>query len=177
MEEQMQAVAQHTLDWSLLWSQADVFVKVLACVLLVMSITTWTLVVESLRRRRVARPISGAPTSTESKPGVSSVPFAGSSSVLGGIASIAPFVGLLGTVWGIMHTLIALGSNTQLSFQMIAAPLGEALVMTAAGLFVAIPAAAANRWLLHRHEAHRHSVLQALQSSIAIPTSAKGDVQ
>lgn len=54
--------------------------------------------------------------------------------------AIAPFVGLLGTVWGIFNALTGLGEVGQIAIQDIAGPVGEALVMTAAGLAVAIPA-------------------------------------
>jgi biopolymer transport protein ExbB len=57
------------------------------------------------------------------------------------IASAAPFVGLLGTVWGIIHALLALGAGGAASLDRVAGPVGEALVMTAIGLAVAIPAA------------------------------------
>lgn len=52
----------------------------------------------------------------------------------------APFVGLLGTVWGIYHALIRIGATGQASIDAVAGPVGEALIMTAIGLFVAIPA-------------------------------------
>lgn len=52
----------------------------------------------------------------------------------------APFVGLFGTVWGIYHALIAIGMSGQAALEKIAGPVGEALVMTAAGLAVALPA-------------------------------------
>ena len=60
--------------------------------------------------------------------------------LLATIGSTAPFVGLLGTVWGIYHALTAIASTGHISIENIAGPVGEALVMTAAGLAVAIPA-------------------------------------
>ena len=60
--------------------------------------------------------------------------------VLGSIGSTAPFVGLFGTVWGIYHALMAIGMSGQASLDRVAGPVGESLVMTAIGLFVAIPA-------------------------------------
>ncbi|MBK8284130.1 MAG: MotA/TolQ/ExbB proton channel family protein [Ahniella sp.] len=54
--------------------------------------------------------------------------------------SAAPFVGLLGTVWGIYHALLSIGAAGDASLQAVAGPVGEALIMTALGLFVAIPA-------------------------------------
>ena len=60
--------------------------------------------------------------------------------VLATVGSTAPFVGLLGTVWGIYHALIRIGATGQASIDAVAGPVGEALIMTAIGLFVAIPA-------------------------------------
>jgi biopolymer transport protein ExbB len=60
--------------------------------------------------------------------------------VLATIGATAPFVGLLGTVWGIYLALLGIADATQVSLPQIAAPVGQALIMTAAGLAVAIPA-------------------------------------
>ena len=60
--------------------------------------------------------------------------------LLATVGSIAPFVGLLGTVWGIYHALIGIAGAGQISIDKISGPVGEALIMTAAGLAVAIPA-------------------------------------
>lgn len=60
--------------------------------------------------------------------------------LLATVGSTAPFVGLLGTVWGIYHALSGLTGATQVTIDRLAGPVGEALVMTAAGLVVAIPA-------------------------------------
>ncbi|GAB1595027.1 MotA/TolQ/ExbB proton channel family protein [Lysobacter claricitrinus] len=60
--------------------------------------------------------------------------------VLATVGSTAPFVGLLGTVWGIYGALIRIGASGQASIDAVAGPVGEALIMTALGLFVAIPA-------------------------------------
>jgi len=60
--------------------------------------------------------------------------------LLASVGAIAPFVGLLGTVWGIYHALTTIASAGQLSIAQVAGPVGEALIMTAAGLAVAIPA-------------------------------------
>lgn len=57
------------------------------------------------------------------------------------VASIAPFVGLLGTVWGIYHALVAIGAAGDAGLDKVAGPVGEALIMTGLGLAVAIPAA------------------------------------
>lgn len=60
--------------------------------------------------------------------------------LLGTVGSTAPFLGLLGTVWGIYHALIKIGATGQASIDVVAGPVGEALIMTAIGLAVAIPA-------------------------------------
>ncbi|GAB6848261.1 MotA/TolQ/ExbB proton channel family protein [Paraburkholderia kururiensis] len=60
--------------------------------------------------------------------------------VLASVGSTAPFVGLFGTVWGIYHALLTIGATGQTSIDQVAGPVGEALIMTAFGLFVAIPA-------------------------------------
>ena len=60
--------------------------------------------------------------------------------LLATVGSTAPFVGLLGTVWGIYHALIGISNAGQVTIDRISGPVGEALIMTAAGLAVAIPA-------------------------------------
>jgi biopolymer transport protein ExbB len=60
--------------------------------------------------------------------------------LLATVGSTAPFVGLLGTVWGIYHALIGIANEGQVSIDKISGPVGESLIMTAAGLAVAIPA-------------------------------------
>jgi biopolymer transport protein ExbB len=59
--------------------------------------------------------------------------------LLASIGATAPFVGLLGTVWGIYHALAAVSSGGQIQIDKVAGPVGEALIMTAFGLTVAIP--------------------------------------
>lgn len=60
--------------------------------------------------------------------------------ILASVGSTAPFIGLFGTVWGIYHALVAIGLSGQSSIDKVAGPIGEALIMTAFGLAVAIPA-------------------------------------
>ena len=60
--------------------------------------------------------------------------------VLASVGSTAPFIGLFGTVWGIYHALVAIGTSGQSTIDKVAGPIGEALIMTALGLAVAIPA-------------------------------------
>jgi biopolymer transport protein ExbB len=69
------------------------------------------------------------------------------------VGSIAPFVGLFGTVWGIYHALTAIGISGQASIDKVAGPVGEALIMTAIGLAVAVPAVLSYNWLVRRNKA------------------------
>ncbi|MBF0427526.1 MAG: MotA/TolQ/ExbB proton channel family protein [Magnetococcales bacterium] len=69
---------------------------------------------------------------------------------LASIGVSTPFIGLLGTVWGIMHALAGLGQNAALSLDLVAGPVAEALVATAVGLFAAIPAAVGYNMLIRR---------------------------
>ena len=73
-------------------------------------------------------------------------------SVLATVGSISPFVGLFGTVWGIYHALTAIGRSGQASIDKVAGPVGEALIMTAIGLAVAVPAVLAYNWLIGRNK-------------------------
>jgi len=69
------------------------------------------------------------------------------------VGSTAPFVGLFGTVWGIYHALTAIGIAGQASIDKVAGPVGEALIMTALGLAVAVPAVLGYNWLIRRNKA------------------------
>ena len=69
------------------------------------------------------------------------------------VGSTAPFVGLFGTVWGIYHALTAIGVAGQASIDKVAGPVGEALIMTAIGLAVAVPAVLGYNWLVRRNKA------------------------
>ena len=76
----------------------------------------------------------------------------GGLSFLATTGSTAPFIGLFGTVWGIYHALIAIGLAGQASIDKVAGPVGEALIMTAIGLFVAVPAVLGYNVLLRRNK-------------------------
>ncbi len=76
----------------------------------------------------------------------------GGLSFLATVGSTAPFVGLFGTVMGILNALIAIGLAGQASIDKVAGPVGEALIMTAIGLFVAVPAVLGYNWLLRRNK-------------------------
>jgi biopolymer transport protein ExbB len=71
---------------------------------------------------------------------------------LGTVGSVAPFVGLAGTVMGILNALIGIGVAGQASIDKVAGPVGEALIMTAIGLFVAVPAVMCYNWLVRRNK-------------------------
>ena len=73
--------------------------------------------------------------------------------ILASVGSTAPFIGLFGTVWGIYHALTAIGVAGQASIDKVAGPVGEALIMTAIGLAVAVPAVLGYNWLVRRNKA------------------------
>src|SRR6202046_5723994 len=74
------------------------------------------------------------------------------------VGSVAPFGGLFGTVRGILNALIAIGIAGQASIDRVAGPVGEALIMTAIGLFVAVPAVLGYNWLLSRNRTLQESL-------------------
>jgi biopolymer transport protein ExbB len=78
--------------------------------------------------------------------------------VLASVGATAPFVGLLGTVWGIYHALIKISLAGQASIDKVAGPVGEALIMTAIGLAVAVPAVLGYNVLLRRNKMIQESV-------------------
>jgi len=95
--------------------------------------------------------------------------------VLASIGSTAPFVGLFGTVWGIYHALVGVAGGGAASLEQVAGPMGEALVMTACGLAVAIPAVLAynaitrgNRLELAALDAFAHDLLAWLSTGTRI---------
>ena len=100
------------------------------------------------------------------------------------VGSISPFVGLFGTVWGILNALTAIGVAGQASIDKVAGPVGEALIMTAIGLAVAVPAVMGYNWLVRRNKAvmddvrsfggDLHAVLLAAGNSGAGAIAAKG---
>jgi biopolymer transport protein ExbB len=180
-----------------LWSQGDTLIKIVAVLLLLMSIVSWYVIAtrtwRAVRLRRAARSAAGfwhahsfaegmalldqqgvhnpfrflalegqaavdhhstnkedlhgqlslAEWLTESLRGAideSAERMQGGLAVLASVGSTAPFVGLFGTVWGIYHALVGIGASGQASIDKVAGPVGEALIMTAFGLAVAIPA-------------------------------------
>ena len=107
----------------------------------------------------------------------------GGLAVLATVGSTAPFVGLFGTVWGIYNALTAIGIAGQASIDKVAGPVGEALIMTAVGLFVAVPAVLGYNWLVRRNKvamekvrtftADLHSVLLSGRRVVDAPAISK----
>lgn len=99
------------------------------------------------------------------------------------VGSTAPFIGLFGTVWGIYNALTAIGIAGQASIDKVAGPVGEALIMTAFGLFVAVPAVLGYNFLVRRNKssmeevrafsADLHLVLMSGAMSTAAGSSSK----
>ena len=179
------------MNFSVYWQHADAVSKTLYFILLAMSIATWTIFILRLlgtrqlkqqaysqlvqalaqlksklqpltfeQRKAVAEQALLRQISAEKSQAEIGV------SVLGTIASLAPFVGLFGTVWGIFHALVAVGTSGQAGLAQVATPVGEALIMTGLGLSVAIPAVLAynicvrfNRGLAHDLQDQAHGLL------------------
>jgi biopolymer transport protein ExbB len=101
-------------------------------------------------------------------------------SFLATVGSTAPFVGLFGTVWGIYHALTAIGIAGQASIDKVAGPVGEALIMTAIGLAVAVPAVFGYNWLVRRNKGAMEDIrsfsadLHAVLLSGAMSSSSAG---
>ena len=199
------------MNFAVYWQHADAVSKSLYFILLAMSIATWTIFILRLlgtrqlkqqahqklvqalaqlkaklqplsfeQRKAVVeqallRQISAE--KSQSEKGVS---------VLGTIASLAPFVGLFGTVWGIFHALVAVGTSGQAGLAQVATPVGEALIMTGLGLSVAIPAVLAynicvrfNRGLAHNLQDQAHHLLidSMLQQETVVKTETQASPQ
>ncbi|GAC1370107.1 MAG: MotA/TolQ/ExbB proton channel family protein [Aquirhabdus sp.] len=181
------------MNFSDFWAHADTLSHGLTIVLLVMSITTWTILILRILATRqahvtAAEDLAQSVTNTVNQGSGLSVEHRKDVveqvllqqlartrnnvergvSVLGSIASISPFVGLFGTVWGIFHALAAIGQTGQAGLAQVAGPVGEALIMTGMGLAVAIPAVLAynacvrlNRVLLNKLHDQAHTLLVA----------------
>ncbi len=149
------------------WADADSVGRAVAALLLVMSIATWVTILwkgwvlkraqgdlrrvlplfwearsladgraqlQAMDRERVLLPLAEA----ASAQGLAHLQ--AGLVLLASIGSTAPFVGLLGTVWGIYHALVGIAEAGTITIERVSGPVGEALIMTAAGLAVAIPA-------------------------------------
>ena len=93
------------------------------------------------------------------------------------VGSTSPFIGLFGTVWGILNALTAIGLAGQASIDKVAGPVGEALIMTAIGLAVAVPAVLGYNWLVGRNTTALHHVStfgsKLRAALLAAPTAAR----
>jgi biopolymer transport protein ExbB len=103
--------------------------------------------------------------------------------ILASIGATAPFVGLFGTVWGIYHALAAIGLSGSGTLDKVAGPVGEALIMTAIGLVVAIPAVLGynflvriNRVMLAQLDAFAHDLFTFLATGAKIETATASSV-
>ena len=199
------------MNFSVYWQHADAGSKTLYFVLLAMSIATWTIFILRLMGTRQLKQHAYAqlaqaldklkaklsPLNFDQRKAVTEqallrqIALEKASaekgvSVLGTIASLAPFVGLFGTVWGIFHALVAVGKSGQAGLAQVATPVGEALIMTGLGLAVAIPAVLAynicvrfNRTLSNDLQDQAHSLLidSMLQQESTVQKSAQTTTQ
>lgn len=101
--------------------------------------------------------------------------------ILASVGSTAPFVGLFGTVWGIYHALLSIGVAGQATIDKVAGPIGEALIMTALGLAVAIPAVLGynalvrgNKGVLNKLNRFAHDLLAYFITGARVSSSANG---
>ncbi|TAH47792.1 MAG: MotA/TolQ/ExbB proton channel family protein [Betaproteobacteria bacterium] len=189
-----------------LWAQSDLVIRAVALLLLVMSVTSWYLILLRVARQirarsfdgaveafwsapdlgqglaRLAQQAAGSPFEALAQQGaaaadhvrrhthqaslggtldadevitralrksiaLSTARLESGMTLLASIGSTAPFVGLFGTVWGIYHALVNISVSGAATLDKVAGPVGEALIMTAFGLFVAIPAVLAYNWI------------------------------
>lgn len=101
-------------------------------------------------------------------------------SILASVGATAPFVGLFGTVWGVYHALVNIGMTGQGTLDKVAGPVGEALIMTALGLVVAIPAVLAyngfmrgNQLMNARLDAFAHDLFALLTTGASLKSGAR----
>jgi biopolymer transport protein ExbB len=187
------------------FSQADGLAIALLCVLIIMSLCTWTLAFKRVREHLKANKHYAALSASQQKGGLKAKDFSQVSIfswayqqqsvqsgdknvpldflldqtasqldsgqiVLASIAATAPFVGLLGTVWGIYHALLAVAASGQASIEKIMGPVGETLLMTALGLVVALPAVMVYN-LINRSNAKRLIQVQRVMQALPVQTA------
>ena len=120
--------------WSLFTS--DVVTAIASIILVVFSVLSWTVMIEKIRLFRAAR--RHKPSGDADK---AIAPYDKNLWFLAMVAGVSPFIGLFGTVWGVMDSFAAIGLNQSVSIGVIAPGLATALGTTALGLVAAIPAA------------------------------------
>jgi biopolymer transport protein ExbB len=179
------------MDFTQYWQATDFLAKSLFFILLTLSVATWVVgILRLIQSRQLAKTVAqqltdnirGEQTQLTNLPTeqqktiteqhllqqINRYRFDSEKglSVLGTTAAIAPFIGLFGTVWGIFHALHRIGETGQAGLGQVAAPVGEALIMTGLGLAVAIPAVILynlavrfNRKALHIANDTAHSLL------------------
>ncbi|GAA0310552.1 MotA/TolQ/ExbB proton channel family protein [Psychrobacter aestuarii] len=179
------------MDFASYWQYSDAITKGLFFILLLLSLLSWvTGVVRVLHSRKLSRSVSAdlrqhiqtklpeVKTSSESTrrvvieqallQNIGRYRYASERGlpILGTTAAIAPFIGLFGTVWGIFHALHNIGTTGQAGLAQVAAPVGEALIMTGFGIAVAIPAVVfynvtvrINRRVMHHANDTAHDLL------------------
>lgn len=118
----------------------DIVTAIASIVLVVFSVMSWAIIVEKIRLFHATK--RGIPTGT---PDEAIRPFDRNLWFLSMVAYVSPFIGLFGTVWGVMDSFASIGANQSVSIGVIAPGLAIALGTTALGLIVAIPAAIAHQ--------------------------------
>lgn len=194
------------MDFMSYWQYSDMVTKALFFILIALSVISWvTGILRVLQSRKLAnsvaddlsqqlstmRPQLSADTDTAARrlvteqallKNIGRYRFASERGlpVLGTTAAIAPFIGLFGTVWGIFHALHNIGMSGQAGLGQVAAPVGEALIMTGLGIAVAIPAVVfynlavrINRRVMFHANDRAHDLLA--QSVVTADTAAKAN--
>lgn len=127
---------------------SDLMTFIVSVVLVVFSVLSWTIIVEKIRLWRMVKRNPITVTDTDNLETVADVkvrPFDKNLWFLSMVAYISPFIGLFGTVWGVMDSFASIGINQSVSIGVIAPGLAVALGTTALGLIAAIPAAIAQQ--------------------------------
>lgn len=129
----------------------DLMTLFVSLVLVVFSVLSWTIIVEKIRLWRMAK---RTPVDVKSADAVDEfiMPFDKNLWFLSMVAYISPFIGLFGTVWGVMDSFAAIGVNQSVSIGVIAPGLAVALGTTALGLIAAIPAAIAHQYFAKKSD-------------------------
>ena len=129
----------------------DLMTLFVSLVLVVFSVLSWTVIVEKIRLWRM---VKRTPVDVKSADAVDEfiMPFDKNLWFLSMVAYISPFIGLFGTVWGVMDSFAAIGVNQSVSIGVIAPGLAVALGTTALGLIAAIPAAIAHQYFAKKSD-------------------------